>query len=76
MTTTTVPEITYRTAADYLTERLPEHFKNVKLGIICGSGLGGLVDTIEQSSKVEFPYGEIPGFVTSTGTLQLIYFSL
>ncbi|KAI9493255.1 purine nucleoside phosphorylase [Zychaea mexicana] len=61
-----ISEITYTTSCNFLKEKLPEHFHNVRLGIICGSGLGGLVDTIEQSSKVEFLYGDIPGFVTST----------
>lgn len=58
---------TYQASADYLTSRLPEEFKRVELGIICGSGLGGLVDTIDQSTKKEFSYSDIPGFVSSTG---------
>jgi purine-nucleoside phosphorylase len=62
-----ITEETYKTSVDYLLERLPEEFKNVRLGIICGSGLGGLVDTIDQETKVEFMYKDIPGFVTSTG---------
>lgn len=66
--TTTIAEATYRAACQFLNERIPDHFKNARLGIICGSGLGGLVDTIEQSSKIEFAYSEIPGFVSSTGT--------
>lgn len=56
----------YQTTADYLTSHLPEEFKRVELGVICGSGLGGLVDTIDQSTKVEFPYHEIPNFASST----------
>ncbi|KAI9274544.1 nucleoside phosphorylase domain-containing protein [Phascolomyces articulosus] len=61
-----ISETTYNCSYNFLKEKLPAHFHNVRLGIICGSGLGGLVDTIDQSSKVEFPYGDIPGFVTST----------
>jgi xanthosine phosphorylase len=35
-----------------------------RLGIVLGSGLGGLADLLEDS--VAIPYGEIPGFPTST----------
>ncbi|KAF7728588.1 hypothetical protein EC973_005814 [Apophysomyces ossiformis] len=62
----TITEATYQASYEYLVERVPKEFRNVKLGIICGSGLGGLVDTIDQTTKVEFPYGEVPGFVSST----------
>ena len=36
-----------------------------KVGIVCGSGLGGLVDGLEQQES--FPYENIPGFPVSTG---------
>ena len=35
------------------------------IGIICGSGLGGLCDELEEPQA--FPYSEIPGFAVSTG---------
>ena len=35
-----------------------------RVGVILGSGLGGLADEIED--RVEIPYGEIPGWPTST----------
>lgn len=35
------------------------------IGIVCGSGLGGLVDGLEQQEL--FPYNSIPGFPLSTG---------
>jgi len=35
-----------------------------KIGIICGSGLGGLADLLEQ--KQDFPYEKIPHFPVST----------
>jgi len=35
-----------------------------KIGIICGSGLGGLADLAEKADI--FPYSEIPGFPQST----------
>lgn len=34
------------------------------VGVICGSGMGGLADMLED--KESFPYREIPGFPTST----------
>ena len=68
-----VSEATYNSCHEFLKEQLPKHFHNVRLGIICGSGLGGLVDTIDQSTKVEFHYSDIPGFVTSTGKKKTIF---
>ncbi len=49
-------------AADVLRERAPGLAP--RLGIILGSGLGGLADVLEDAVAV--PYGEIPGFPTST----------
>ncbi|RHZ82354.1 hypothetical protein Glove_109g124 [Diversispora epigaea] len=56
----------FTVAADYLRKRLTPELSQPKVAIICGSGLGGLVDTIEETDKVEFSYEEIPGFVSST----------
>ena len=39
-----------------------------KLGIVCGSGLGGLGDLVEESDVI--PYNEIPNFPVSTGQLS------
>jgi purine-nucleoside phosphorylase len=38
--------------------------KNIPIGIICGSGLGGIVDDIENSIKIA--YTDIPGLPKST----------
>ncbi|KAF9427074.1 hypothetical protein BGZ94_005516 [Podila epigama] len=43
---------------------LPESLSKPKVAIVCGSGLGGLVNIIRE--KVEFAYSDIPGFVNST----------
>ncbi|KAG1440536.1 hypothetical protein G6F56_011879 [Rhizopus delemar] len=61
-----IAEETYRASAEYIASKLPVAFQNVKLGIICGSGLGGLVTTIDQETKVDLEYKHIPGFVSST----------
>lgn len=62
-----ITEETYKSSAEFLRSKLPQEFQQVDLGVICGSGLGGLVETIDQSTKVEFLYKDIPGFVASTG---------
>ena len=36
-----------------------------KIGVVCGSGLGGLADQLDQATVVE--YKDIPGFKESTG---------
>jgi hypothetical protein len=46
---------------------VPEALQRPKVAIVCGSGLGGLADTIEPEPRVEIPYGQIPGFPVSTG---------
>ncbi|WLF78250.1 Purine nucleoside phosphorylase [Lodderomyces elongisporus] len=40
--------------------------KHPRVMIICGSGLGGIADTLDPSSIIEISYSEIPGFKTST----------
>ncbi len=47
-------------SAAYIQERIPQ---NPALGIILGSGLGALVDIMEE--KTVIPYGEIPHFPQS-----------
>lgn len=49
-------------AADVLRERAPGF--SPRLGIVLGSGLGGLADALDETIAV--PYAEIPGFPTST----------
>ena len=36
-----------------------------KIGIICGTGLGGIAESVENKTTVE--YKDIPGFPVSTG---------
>ncbi|CAG5958444.1 unnamed protein product [Menidia menidia] len=51
----------YRETADWL---LAHTEKRPKVAIICGSGLGGLAELLED--KNAFPYEDIPRFPTST----------
>ncbi|KAF2679016.1 hypothetical protein K458DRAFT_422676 [Lentithecium fluviatile CBS 122367] len=52
--------------AAYVRSKLPEVLQKPKVAIVCGSGLGGLVDTIEAEPKVELAYSTIPNFPRST----------
>jgi purine-nucleoside phosphorylase len=53
--------------AKYVRSQLPEALQYPKVAIVCGSGLGGLAETIESEPKVELAYGTIPNFPQSTG---------
>jgi hypothetical protein len=44
---------------------IPGIIQNPRVGIICGSGLSGLVNSFRNTILI--PYENIPGFVTSTG---------
>ncbi|KAK9709117.1 Purine nucleoside phosphorylase [Basidiobolus ranarum] len=50
-------------AADHLLAQVPQTLLP-KIGVVCGSGLGGLVESLQDT--VEFPYESIPGFPHST----------
>ncbi|CAO2649373.1 Nn.00g067580.m01.CDS01 [Neocucurbitaria sp. VM-36] len=52
--------------AQYVRSQLPACLQSPKLAIVCGSGLGGLADTIEPEPKIELAYGTIPNFPQST----------
>ncbi len=56
--------------ADHLRTFLPNELSRPVVGIICGSGLGGLADTLHQAPKFEIAYADIPHFPRSTGTYQ------
>lgn len=53
--------------AQHVLSKLPDTLQKPKVAIVCGSGLGGLADTIEAGPKVELPYETIPNFPQSTG---------
>src|ERR1700753_1552886 len=46
---------------------LPDQLRHPKIAIVCGSGLGGLAETIEPEPKSEIAYSDVPGFPVSTG---------
>jgi len=53
-------------AATQIQSVVPNELKSPRVGIICGSGLGGLVDTLHKSPQFEIPYSDIPEFPRST----------
>jgi purine-nucleoside phosphorylase len=60
----------YQRASDtahHLCASLPDALQSPKVAIVCGSGLGGLADTINAEPRIEKAYGDIPNFPVSTG---------
>ncbi|PSN71193.1 inosine guanosine and [Corynespora cassiicola Philippines] len=68
MDTTAAPNAYARATetAKHVRSKLPEVLRAPKVAIVCGSGLGGLAETIEPEPKVELAYGDIPNFPRST----------
>ncbi|KAJ2541131.1 hypothetical protein EV175_006170, partial [Coemansia sp. RSA 1933] len=58
-----IPHEAFVQSAEYVTAQLGGFVPEV--GIVCGSGLGGLADTLE-GDIVTVRYEDIPGFVRST----------
>lgn len=54
-------------AAKFLRERLDLGLQKPKVAIVCGSGLGGLADSVHEQPRVEIEYSSIPYFPRSTG---------
>ncbi|KAF2004470.1 purine nucleoside phosphorylase 1 [Amniculicola lignicola CBS 123094] len=50
----------------YIRSKLPASLQTPRVAIVCGSGLGGLAETIEAEPRVELAYGTIPNFPQST----------
>ena len=48
-----------------LAELLPAHLRGPRVGIVCGSGLGTLAESITE--RVIVPYSALEGFGQSTG---------
>ena len=68
-----VPKMeTYKESADFLVAQIPEALQSPKLAIICGSGLGGLAESVSSDVKVELDYASIPHFPQSTGKSFLL----
>jgi len=59
----------YAASVEFLQGKLPDHFRSPRIAVICGSGLGGLAETVKQTSKsfISFDYAAIPHFPQATG---------
>jgi purine-nucleoside phosphorylase len=53
----------------HLRASLPKELQSPKVAIVCGSGLGGLADTINAEPRIEKAYSDVPNFPISTGKL-------
>ncbi|KAJ5231321.1 uncharacterized protein N7469_005909 [Penicillium citrinum] len=53
-------------AVAFLTKDLPEALKKPQVAIVCGSGLGGLAETVQAEPRAEFDYTSIPHFPRPT----------
>lgn len=57
---------------EYLRLRLPEQLAKPRVAIVCGSGLGGLANVLNQGVRLEWAYKDVPNFPVSTGMLGII----
>jgi purine-nucleoside phosphorylase len=60
------PYTTAKEAAEYINNVLPRAIPRPQIGIICGSGLSGLVSTFHADPQFSIPYSDIPEFPVST----------
>ena len=54
-------------SVEHLRAKLPEHLSKPRVAIVCGSGLGGLAETVNEE-KMGWDYKDIPNFPVGTGT--------
>ena len=52
---------------EFLRRQLPAELAKPRVAIVCGSGLGGLVSTLNDDVKEEWAYKDVPHFPQSTG---------
>ncbi|KXS14826.1 inosine guanosine and [Gonapodya prolifera JEL478] len=57
----------YDETVAWIRSKCPPSLQHVHIAVICGSGLSGLVDSVDKDrEKVVIPYKDIPHFATST----------
>nr|GAT46127.1 purine nucleoside phosphorylase [Mycena chlorophos] len=59
-----VPQLPFDAAIAAIKAQVPERLQSPRVGIVCGSGLGGIVNSIQDLHLVQ--YNTIPGFAEST----------
>lgn len=55
---------------EYLRLKLPAELARPRVAIVCGSGLGGLADVVNQDEQRSYAYKDIPNFPQSNGRLD------
>jgi hypothetical protein len=67
-TVMTDAQLPFAACLEALAKRVPQSLRQPKVGIICGSGLSTLAASLTDTVSV--PYGELPGFLISTGAIS------
>ncbi|KAF2151198.1 hypothetical protein K461DRAFT_287078 [Myriangium duriaei CBS 260.36] len=53
--------------ASFIQSKVPnQQLQRPRVAIVCGSGLGGIADNIEDGDRFEIPYSDIPNFPKTT----------
>lgn len=52
---------------EFLRLNLESHLAKPRVAIVCGSGLGGLADVVNEGTVKTYDYKDIPNFPQSTG---------
>ena len=63
-------------AYNFIKKNLPSILQSPRVAIVCGSGLGGLANTIDSAQRVEIDYSDIPHFPRLTGQFKIASQSL
>ena len=63
-------ELPFAACLEAIAKHVPQNLRQPKVGIVCGSGLSTLAASFTDSVSV--PYGELPGFLISTGACPRI----
>lgn len=59
-------------ALHYLDSKIPSELRLPSVGVICGSGLGGLAKTVIPQPRFQVDYIDIPHFPASKGSSQRV----
>lgn len=52
---------------EFLRLKLPKELAQPRVAIVCGSGLGGLAQTVNEDMREEWQYKDVPNFPLSNG---------
>lgn len=63
-------------SSNWLRSHLPSPLSSPKVAVICGSGLSGLAQIVDDEPKCEFAYEDIPNFPSTKGVETRPKFSL